>query len=844
MLMPMKKLELSVAATALCALTGLVALPLVGVAPASAATALTVETVDALQQAFTDATGSTTLVLGESFPEELPQTINLSNAAGAEISVDGGGHRLTSPPSGKHIILGASGTAVLSLSDLTLAPAADRTNGGLSVSLNDTATVDLSALSISGLTQAALDVGGSGTGDFTADNIAITDNRGSSAAGISFNRNNATATSTMRSFTVADNVSTGGYGYSGGAMRIGAGARGNLTVADSVFLDNALRDGGSLPRGGAIAMHNASVLLTLQNDYFEGNSVDSGTAPGSADGGAVSVFNSTANTTGSLLVENSSFVANEAADDGAAIFIEGQNATGTAPFVSTLTIRNSTFASNVSGDAAGSDSGGAIQTSLRVQVDIDANTFFGNTKANGRSGVDFGAHTTFNSGGFQRPIGTLTNNIFTRSNSVATLSCTGNLGCGVATAGEDALILGVFGTEAPVPSAHNTLRTEAGASGSATRYVPTLAIAPPLTDTTPTASRFVTAPTSLTSDQRNVPYRTEGAQDSGSFTMDYVRFDARTNGGSWSGLTPTVPAATGSFLSDPTASHDWFELNRPGGAVALPSVDPTGAGGSVFLGWFDQPSGGSTVSSATALGQTVYAQFAIPAPTFVVTFEPGNGEASFTEDVTEGDPVGAPAVPTREGYEFTGWTLEGEAYDFATAVTGNITLTGTWEEVAAAVYVVTFEPGNGEASFTEDVTEGDPVGVPALPTREGYQFTGWTLEGEAYDFATAVTGNITLTGTWERVSTSPTGEPTAPPTTQPTAPPTTEPTASPTAAPTTAPTAAPSTTPTTPPTEGSDSPGLSETGSGFMIPGLTVAGVLLILGSAFAVRRRKSHADQ
>ncbi len=50
----------------------------------------------------------------------------------------------------------------------------------------------------------------------------------------------------------------------------------------------------------------------------------------------------------------------------------------------------------------------------------------------------------------------------------------------------------------------------------------------------------------------------------------------------------------------------------------------------------------------------------------------------------------------------------------------------------------------------QQVEDGACATEPAAPTRSGYIFRGWTLNGAAYDFSTPVTSDITLTAKWER----------------------------------------------------------------------------------------------
>lgn len=129
-----------------------------------------------------------------------------------------------------------------------------------------------------------------------------------------------------------------------------------------------------------------------------------------------------------------------------------------------------------------------------------------------------------------------------------------------------------------------------------------------------------------------------------------------------------------------------------------------------------------------------------------VTLDAGNGSQPVRVTVVDGEPVGRPADPTRDGYAFKGWTLDGQPYDFAQPVTGDITLTAQWEKLAE--YTVTFDTQGGTPVASQTVTENGTVTRPSDPTRDGYTFKGWTLGGQPYDFGTPVAGNLTLTAVW------------------------------------------------------------------------------------------------
>jgi len=124
-------------------------------------------------------------------------------------------------------------------------------------------------------------------------------------------------------------------------------------------------------------------------------------------------------------------------------------------------------------------------------------------------------------------------------------------------------------------------------------------------------------------------------------------------------------------------------------------------------------------------------------PTATVTFD--SGVASQT--VEYGAKATKPADPTKTGYTFAGWYNGETAYDFNTAVTGNLTLTAKW---VINKYTVSFDSGVA----AQTVEYGAKATKPADPVKEGFVFSGWYKGETAYDFNTAVTGSITLTAKW------------------------------------------------------------------------------------------------
>ena len=138
--------------------------------------------------------------------------------------------------------------------------------------------------------------------------------------------------------------------------------------------------------------------------------------------------------------------------------------------------------------------------------------------------------------------------------------------------------------------------------------------------------------------------------------------------------------------------------------------------------------------------------------TYTVKFNSDGGTPITTQTIIEGNKATKPANPTKQGFTFVEWQLNDATYDFNTPVTGNIELKAVWEKEKAK-FTVTFNSDGGSTVASQTVTEGNKATKPANPTKNGWTFKAWTLNGADYDFNTPVTGNIELKATWDEIVT-------------------------------------------------------------------------------------------
>ncbi len=149
----------------------------------------------------------------------------------------------------------------------------------------------------------------------------------------------------------------------------------------------------------------------------------------------------------------------------------------------------------------------------------------------------------------------------------------------------------------------------------------------------------------------------------------------------------------------------------------------------VFMGWqyvdgmwnFENP-----ISSDMTL--VAIREKSAEADSVTVTFDSVGGSAIADITVGKGATVGAPEAPERAGYVFIGWTYGGADFNFSTALSKDITLRAKWNTVD---YTIAYELGGGTAENPLKYTVVSDTIVLEAPEKAGYDFLGWTFEGQS-----------------------------------------------------------------------------------------------------------------
>ena len=215
----------------------------------------------------------------------------------------------------------------------------------------------------------------------------------------------------------------------------------------------------------------------------------------------------------------------------------------------------------------------------------------------------------------------------------------------------------------------------------------------------------------------------------------------------------TMPANDVSLKAKWTVNQYTISFDSDGGTAVSPitkdyntavtAPDAPTKTGYTFAGWY--------------LGENKYTFDKMPAEDieltahwtvngYKITFNSNGGTAVEDASYDFGAQTSAPVpAPTKTGYTFAGWYLGDDEYTFGTMPANDVALTAHWNVNS---YKITFNSDGGTAVEDATYNYGAQTSAPTAPTKTGYTFDGWTLDGEAYTFGTMPANDVNLKAEW------------------------------------------------------------------------------------------------
>lgn len=157
------------------------------------------------------------------------------------------------------------------------------------------------------------------------------------------------------------------------------------------------------------------------------------------------------------------------------------------------------------------------------------------------------------------------------------------------------------------------------------------------------------------------------------------------------------------------------------GAYTLPAA-PTKAG-YTFAGWVDAEGNAMPATHTTDGDVTFYAKWATSAFDAKFYLDAAKTDLHATESVEFGAAIPTPSAPSKTGYTFKGWSLDGSTVlaDLGTMDTEGKDFIAVFEALSSGV---TFYDGDTVLE-TKTGNFGDKINAIDNPTKAGYTFAGW-----------------------------------------------------------------------------------------------------------------------
>ena len=131
----------------------------------------------------------------------------------------------------------------------------------------------------------------------------------------------------------------------------------------------------------------------------------------------------------------------------------------------------------------------------------------------------------------------------------------------------------------------------------------------------------------------------------------------------------------------------------------------------------------------------------------IINYDLNGGSGTIEVEIDKGTIPTVPKTPTRFGYTFTNWTINGKKYSFDSPLYEDTTIKANYE---ANVYVrVSFNTDGGNTIQSQMLILGESLKSLPTPQKEGYTFKYWSYKDEEFNINTKITTDITLVAIYE-----------------------------------------------------------------------------------------------
>lgn len=164
----------------------------------------------------------------------------------------------------------------------------------------------------------------------------------------------------------------------------------------------------------------------------------------------------------------------------------------------------------------------------------------------------------------------------------------------------------------------------------------------------------------------------------------------------------------------------------------------------IFLGWYvgDEK---YDFSMKVVKDMVLTAKYKLD--TVIVTYDMYDGTIFTEKEIVRGSLIDIPETPLKDGYKFLKWVVDDEEFSFDTKIFDDITLKAIWEKIEYVT--ITFDSMGGSMVDNLVIPKYSVVDSLPCPSKDGYKFLYWELDGCKYDSEMVVKNDMVLKAVYE-----------------------------------------------------------------------------------------------
>ena len=205
-----------------------------------------------------------------------------------------------------------------------------------------------------------------------------------------------------------------------------------------------------------------------------------------------------------------------------------------------------------------------------------------------------------------------------------------------------------------------------------------------------------------------------------------------------------------SLVKNYTVTFDYGDERKTqtveeGKLASKPSHDPKREK-YTFLGWY---SGDTLYDFNEPVTKDILLVAKFEKNRVVITYDLNGGTGVMQVEINKGTIPSKPKNPTKFGYDFIGWSINGENYNFDTPINSDTTIKANYS--ATVYFKVTFDSDGGTIISSQYLSSGSKITKLDSPEKDGYIFKYWTYNGEEFNKDMTITSDITLVAFYEEI---------------------------------------------------------------------------------------------